>query len=303
MDAAKAGDAIIVRDGIYIENVDVNKRLTIQSENGAEATIVQAANSRDNVFYVTADYVTIRGFTIEGASEYGKGIYISYCEMCNISMNNVLNNYCGVELSASSKNNINSNSISKSHYGVEVYSSSENSIIYNNIQNNWHGIELHQSANNEITRNSVSNSGIGVSSRASSNYIYLNNFVNSKNAVSEESWNFWNSTEEKTYTHNGKTYTNYLGNYWGGYTGNDADGDGIGNTAYDIYSIYGAKDNYPLMETWENYFTEITPTKPTIPEEKPEIPTGKEKGIPGFGAVFAIAGLLTVVYILRKHRE
>lgn len=35
-------------------------------------------------------------------------------------------------------------------------------------------------------------------------------------------------------------------------------------------------------------------------EEIPEIPTGKEKGIPGFEAIFAIAGLLMVAYVLRS---
>ena len=34
VNAADPNDTIIVRDGTYTENVDVNKRLTIQSENG-----------------------------------------------------------------------------------------------------------------------------------------------------------------------------------------------------------------------------------------------------------------------------
>jgi PGF-CTERM protein len=37
--------------------------------------------------------------------------------------------------------------------------------------------------------------------------------------------------------------------------------------------------------------------------EKPEIPIGEEgekKGIPGFEAVFAIAGLLVMAYLLRR---
>ena len=42
---ATAGDTIIVRDGIYVENVDVNVNcLTIRSENGSASTVVRASN-------------------------------------------------------------------------------------------------------------------------------------------------------------------------------------------------------------------------------------------------------------------
>jgi pectin methylesterase-like acyl-CoA thioesterase len=44
VDAASPGDTIIVRDGTYIENVDVTKSLVIRSENGADLAIVQAVN-------------------------------------------------------------------------------------------------------------------------------------------------------------------------------------------------------------------------------------------------------------------
>jgi hypothetical protein len=65
--------------------------------------------------------------------------------------------------------------------------------------------------------------------------------------------NAWNSTKEITYTYNETTYTEYLGNYWGDYEGSDVDGDGIGDTPYFINSD---KDDYPLMQPWENYFLE-----------------------------------------------
>ncbi len=39
------------------------------------------------------------------------------------------------------------------------------------------------------------------------------------------------------------------------------------------------------------------------PITAPEIPTGEEKGIPGFDAIFAVAGLLAVAYILRRYRK
>ncbi|GAI55265.1 unnamed protein product, partial [marine sediment metagenome] len=52
--AAGEGYTIKVGPGHYTENVDVNKGLTIQSQNGADSPIVQAANPNDNVFTITA---------------------------------------------------------------------------------------------------------------------------------------------------------------------------------------------------------------------------------------------------------
>ena len=50
---ATADDTIIACGGTYTENVDVNKDpLPIKSENGAEATIVQALDSNDLVFEI-----------------------------------------------------------------------------------------------------------------------------------------------------------------------------------------------------------------------------------------------------------
>ena len=97
VNAASSGDDIIVKDGIYTENIDINKdHLTIKSENEVDLTIVQAANPDDHVFEVTADYVNINGFTVKGATGYWKaGIYID-AGHCSISDNNLLNNNFGI---------------------------------------------------------------------------------------------------------------------------------------------------------------------------------------------------------------
>ena len=64
VDAASPGNTIIVKDGIYTENVDVNKdNITIQSENGAEVTIVEAAN-QGFVFEFSGDTVIMDGLTV-----------------------------------------------------------------------------------------------------------------------------------------------------------------------------------------------------------------------------------------------
>jgi len=160
-----------------------------------------------------------------------------------------------------------------------------------------------------LTGNIVSNNANGVDLRYSSNNtIFLNTFTDNTDSIYDYSYhstNIWNSTSEITYTYKGKTHKNYLGNYWDDYTGSDADRDGIGDTPYSIDSDHhdyplSDADDYPLMETWKNYFTEITPI---TPEEKPEIPTGEEKGVPGFEVLFALAGLLAIAYILRRCRK
>jgi len=100
VNAANPGDTIIVRDGTYSENVDVNKEyLTIRSENGADVTIIQAANPDDHVFEVTVNYVNVSGLTVKGATAEDKvGIYLNRVNSCNISNDKCLNNYGGIGL-------------------------------------------------------------------------------------------------------------------------------------------------------------------------------------------------------------
>lgn len=47
---AEPGDIIIVRDGIYEENVKIEKSLTIKSENGPKNCILKAKDKRESVF-------------------------------------------------------------------------------------------------------------------------------------------------------------------------------------------------------------------------------------------------------------
>ena len=349
VDNASAGDTIIVRDGTYNENVNVNKDyLTIKSENGAETTIVQAASSNDYVFEVVADHANINGFTMEEAATR-HGIYLYGAYSCIISDNNMLNNYVGIYLYNSSDNDfINNNALnngvgiwlvgssdndfinnsvnSGNGEGIYLYksssntltnntvlnnngdgiclssSSSNNNLMNNNASNNYlhgiwmdhsssntltnntvlnnnaDGIHLYYSSNNTITNNTAnSNNGEGICMIFSrNNCIYLNNFIdNAGNVYSSYDNNIWNSTSPITYTYNGNTYTNYLGNYWSDYTGSDADGDGIGDTPY---SIDSDADNYPLMESFENYIIgggNQPPNPPTLISPGYDSPPGE----------------------------
>ena len=185
VNAASPGNTIIVRDGTYNENVDVSKGLTIRSENGAANCIVSASKSNDHVFYVTADYVNITGFTVQNATgDYDCGIYLYHADHCAISDNNLTNNDFGIYLSSSSNNTITSNIASNNNdYGIRLSSSSNNTINDNTaFDNGNYGIYLRSSNNSNLTSNDASNNGVdGIRLSSSSNNNLTDNTASNNN--------------------------------------------------------------------------------------------------------------------------
>ena len=228
---ASNGDTIFVYSGIYYENIVINKRINLIGEN-RDTTIIDGNNAGD-VVNITADRVSIEGFTIRnsGGDWSNSGVKIFHANNSSIYNCNISNNYDGIGIEDSSNNEIYNCNINNNEGGIELVYSSNNSIYNCNISNNYDGIGLGGSSNNSI---------------------YMNNFMNnSDNVYSEDSNNTWHSPTPVTYTYNGNTYTNYLGNYWDDYSGNDNNNDGIGDAAYQIDG--NDYDYYPLMQTWENY--------------------------------------------------
>jgi len=183
IDAAIDGDMIIVRDGIYTENINVNKLLTIISENGSKNCIIQYSNPDSPVFKVTADYVNISGFTVKGAGYIANatGILLRYVNYCNISNNIIQHNYHGILLTSSDNNIVANNNVSDNAYGICLGSSNDNIIRNNLCSDIYFGIDLTGSSNNKLVNNTIKNNNNGLSLvHSNSNIIEENKLVDNE---------------------------------------------------------------------------------------------------------------------------
>lgn len=272
INASNNGDIIIVRDGTYTENIDVDKSLTIRSENGSAFTTVIAANSNNHVFEVTADYVNINGFTVIGATAdrvplNTAGIFLSLgVNYCNISDNNASYNGDGIWLHGSCNNMIANNiANSNGNYGIFLFSICNNNTLINNTvnSNNVTGIELWGSNNNMIVNNTASSNDRGIYLFDSSSNILLGNNASDNN------------------------YGSYhYGIYLLKSRNNNLTNNILSNNDYGIYMISSNSSNIKHNNFINNkvdiYYDNST--------------------TPGFDAVFAIAGLLAVAYLLRRRK-
>ncbi len=171
-------------------------------------------NSVDGVFpYVCQDIVVSNNVVSESAY----GIQLYNCETVTVLGNNATYNSYGVYLAYSGPSNtIENNTISGNVWGVTLYGSSSNTFKGNTLSHNTYGVDPVTESNN--------------------NLFHHNNFLENGEQV------VWNPDCLNTWD-NGTQ-----GNYWSDYTGTDSNGDGIGDTPYNIDPMN--KDMHPLMIEW-----------------------------------------------------
>ncbi|NYB51585.1 MAG: right-handed parallel beta-helix repeat-containing protein [Methanobacteriaceae archaeon] len=174
------GDVILVESGTYVENVVVNKNLTIFSEGNVT---VRASNPSQPVFKINSSGsgTLIQGFIISGAVN-SFGLLLNGCSNCTINSNTITNNFFGILTNAvKTMNNVimNSNITSNQMIGLATCNA-DNYVIYGNTitYNGYGGMELLDSKNNILHTNLImSNDGPGIFISNLNNTLIQNNLI------------------------------------------------------------------------------------------------------------------------------
>jgi parallel beta-helix repeat protein len=267
------GHTIFVDEGVYIENVIVNKSVSLFGENRDTTIINGRQNVEDNFLFSInrTNGAVVEGFTLQNCKI---GVFLLASDYCRISNNKMLNcSWFGVWAYGSRNNFVDSNFFATSHFGVYIVgeptkSSNDNIVLSNIFDNNSEAaIGILQGANNTIissnliTKNSIGvnelidacnslivantlqDNGIGLYFYLSDyQTVYHNNFIDNTVDVDDRS----NQTIWDNGYHSG-------GNYWSRYNGtdifsgvfqNETGSDGIGDIPYEATNY---TDVYPLM--------------------------------------------------------
>ena len=176
-----ARDTIYVYNGLYYENVIINKTLTLIGEDKSNTIIDGSEPSETNAtVFILADFVNMSDFTV-ARTEVGEGIHIEDSQYCEVHDNIVCyTDGRGIVSVGGGNNKVYNNIVHDTggFGGIEaIYS--DNNTFYNNTAyfNQW-GVATNHGSYNRIYNNTVYDnygSGIHIDWPSAGNMVFNNN--------------------------------------------------------------------------------------------------------------------------------
>jgi len=244
IDNATDGDRIYVFNGLYSGGIEIDKSIGLIGQDKNNTIIEGSSGPGLNGISIFSDGVTLTGFTLQKIGNFWPEVAIHVNSDSNIIFENIITtNKFGIDLMQASNNSIFNNLIiNQIRYQGMYISYSNNNKIYNNLiaNNNGGAMTIADSYFNVIYNNTISHNEWGgivfIDKIEGNNLVYNNNFFNNlPSNGNDKGINYWD---------NGHILG---GNYWDDYKGDDLDGDGIGDTPYNVGGGEN-EDRYPLME-------------------------------------------------------
>jgi parallel beta-helix repeat protein len=250
IDKASSGDTILVKAGIYPENIFINKPISLIGEDKFN-TIIDGSNS-GTVIEVTASNVSIENFTVRdaGSSIEDSGIELSSTENCTVNGNVVIENgYNGIMVSHSAWNTVTRNTIAEATHGIILVSSSSDTVSENDVENaSRYGIALQDSRYCQVTENNVTSSYEDIALLSSNgNYVSRNIVTNSTSkGIRLDDPSDYNTFTENTITNNGEY------GFWMWYSSHNLFYHNFCNNSDNVLVLSAPELGYNSTNTWDN---------------------------------------------------
>ncbi len=154
IDTASAGDTVVVSDGLYKENLVIDKALLLRSRGGAMSTTIEASKrSLPAVKATGAGGISIEGFLMSGSDD--SGLTLDHVEGAVIRNNIMTGNFNGISILYSNRSTIKGNVAEENtQYGVYLKNSVGNHLEDNTVRSNKDkGIYITFSDGNTLIKN------------------------------------------------------------------------------------------------------------------------------------------------------